>query len=369
MPIPFMDPTATNDAVYDDYLEDLKAIFDSGHFIGGPVVQKFEEKFSRFNGNKYCVGLGSGSDPILSALRVLGIGPGDEVICPAFGPIAPAEATARLGATPIFVDCRPDNYTIDVDKTLSSISSRTKAIVAVHLFGHAAEIERIVQVSRTYGVTVIEDCRHATGARYGSRRLGTYGEVAAFSFLPENPLGAAGDAGALTTNNDEIANLVRRLRDHAQSDSGVYEMIGYGSPMDSVQAALLLQKMQDLDESNAEVIDNAGLYNSLFAGTTVQTPNYVHDGSCVYNSYVVQVPERDKLVAHLQQKEIGFAIPYSLPIHLQPCFAYLGNRQGAFPVAEDLANRTLSLPVTTGLKKRQLEQVAETILGFYGATI
>ncbi|MDX1970980.1 MAG: DegT/DnrJ/EryC1/StrS family aminotransferase [Candidatus Sumerlaeia bacterium] len=362
MPICFSDPTATNNAIYDDYLADLKGIFDSGHFIGGPVVQKFEEKFSRFNGNKYCVGLGSGSDPILSALRVLGVGPGDEVICPAFGPISPAEAAARLGATPVFVDVRSDNYTLDVDKALSFMSSRTKAIVGVHLFGHAAEIDRIVQHARTYSIHVIEDCRHATGARFGSRRLGTYGDVSAFSFLPENPLGAAGDAGALNTNNEDIANLVRRLRDHAQNDSGIYEMIGYGSHMDAIQAALLLQKLQELDENNAETIENAGLYNRLFSGTAVQTPAFVADGSNIYNSYVIQVPNRDRVIAALQAKEIGFAVPYASPIHLQPCFAYLQIRPGSFPVAEDLAKRALALPICGGLKKRQLEEVANTVI-------
>lgn len=369
MTIPFMNLSSTNEVVYDDYLEDVKAIFDSGIFIGGPTVQKFEDKFARYNGNKQCVGLGSGADPVLSALRVLGVGPGDEVICPAFGPIGPAESAARLGATPVFVDCREDNYNMDADKALSSITQRTKAIIPVHLFGQASDIERIVSVSRTYSVSVIEDCRHSTGARNGNRRLGTYGDVAAFSFLPQNPLGAAGDAGALSTNNEDVAAMVRRLRDHAQSDAGVFESIGYGTPMDALQAALLLQKLQDLDENNAESLENAGLYNRLFAGSSIQVPNFIPDGSCVYSSYVIQVQDRDKLVDHLTEKGIGHEVPYALPVHLQPCFSYLGYQEGSFPVAESLAKRTLALPISGSLKKRQLEVVADTILEFYGAKL
>lgn len=369
MAIPFLNLANSNDVVLEDYLEDLKAIFESGQFIGGSIVQKFEEKFSRYNGNKFSVALGSGGDPILSALRVIGVGPGDEVLCPAYGPIAAAESAARLGATPVFVDARSDNYTMDVDKALASITSNTKAIIPVHLFGHACEIDKIVQFSRTYSVTVIEDCRHAVGARFGSRRVGTYGDISTFSFLPTAPLGAAGDAGALNTNNEEVANLVRRLRDHAQNDSGIYEMIGYGSPMDSLQAALLLQKLQDLDEMNAETLENAGLYNRLLAGSAIQTPNFVPDGSCIYNSYTIMVQDRDALINHLNEKGIGYQIPFSLPVHMQPCFQYLANREGSFPVAEELANRAISLPVHGGLKKREIEEICDAVLNFDGAAL
>ncbi|MDK2970607.1 MAG: hypothetical protein PWP23_362 [Candidatus Sumerlaeota bacterium] len=367
MTIPFVNLASTNDVVYDDYLEDLKEIFATGQFTLGPQVQQFEETYAKFIGTKFCVGVGSGSDGLLMALRALGVGPNDEVICPAFGYASPAEAVIRVGATPVFVDVRADSYTLDPDKTLASISSRTKAIIPVHLFGHAAEIDRIVTVARTYSVLVVEDARQITGGRNGHRRLGTYGDMAIHSFHPNAPLGGSGDGGAVTTNDDVRATMVRQLRNRGLDATGEsHEVIGYYSLLDSVQAALLRQKLQDLDENNAECVENARRYNELLLGSPVTTPRFVDEGTYVYNNYVVMAPERERLAAHLREKGIGCHIPFTTPVHQQPCFAYLNYQVGSFPIAEDLSNRALCLPIWPGLKKREIEEVASAVLEFYG---
>jgi len=369
MQVPFQDLSAVNDGVADDFLAELRTSLEEGQLASAQHVQKFEEIFARFIGNKFCMGVGSGSDGILLALRALGVGPGDEVICPAFGTIAPAESVVRVGATPVFVDVRAESYTIDPDKALASITSRTRAIIPSHLYGHCAEIDRIVTVARTYTVSVIEDVRDAVGARNGHRRIGTYGEFGIHSFAPTAPLGGLVEGGAITTNNEHYASMIRKLRDHGRSGEGVHEFVGYSSTMDAVQAMMLLHKLQDLDENNAECIETAGLYSRMFAGTPVVAPSHVDDGSFIYNSYVVMVPEREKAIEVLKEKGIGCGIPQALAVHLQPCFAYLGIREGSFPIAEDVAKRALALPVSPGLKKRQVQEVAETLLGIYGVKL
>jgi len=368
MSIPFMDLTATNDAVLDEFIESVKEIFASGQFVHGPHVQKLEEVFAKYIGNKQCITVGSGTDAIKLALHALDVRPGDEVIVPAFAYPSTAEAVCRLGANPVFVDVRPDTYTLDPDQTLAKITSRTRAIIPVHLFGQAAEIDRLVTIARTYSVSVVEDVRNAAGARLGNRRVGTYGEFGAFSFHPTNPLGCSGEGGAMTTNDEEKANTVRKLRDHGRNALHVTELVGYNSRLDTIQAAMLLLKLRDLDENNFECIENARLYHRLFAVSPVASPAFADDMSHVYNSYTVLVPDRDKLAEHLKEKGIGHSVPIPAALHMHPCFAYLGYREGAFPISEDLAKRNIALPISPGLKKRQVEEVAETILAFYGVT-
>ncbi|MBI5153948.1 DegT/DnrJ/EryC1/StrS family aminotransferase, partial [Candidatus Poribacteria bacterium] len=345
MAVPFTDLTAANASVLDEFIEEVRGLFASGQFVQGPAVQKFEDTFARFIGNRHCVTVGNGSDALALALRVLGAAPGDEVICPAYGFPSTAQAVARLGARPVFVDCRPDTYTLDPDQTLSAITAATKAIIPMHVHGMAAEIDRMVTVARTYSISVIEDTRNGTGGRNNSRRLGTYGEFGVFSFHPANPLGAAGDGGALTCNDDEKANQLRKLREHGAVHGKGNECIGYNTRLDSIHAALLQLKLQDLDENNAECIENAGLYQRLFFGSPVHTPAYSDAGNHVYSAYTVLVPDREKLMEHLHEKNIGFQVYCPTPIHLLPCFHYLGYRDGAFPIAEDLARRSISLPI------------------------
>lgn len=369
MTVPFINLNAVNDHLVDDYVEQLQELFKAGQFILGPAVQKFEEQFARYIGVKHGIGVNSGTDAVLLALNALGIGPGDEVLCPAFSFGRCGDLIARLGATPIIVDVRSESYCIDPDMAMASMTARTRAIIAIHLFGQACEIDRISTMARTYSVSVIEDMRHATGARINGRRLGSFGQFGCFSFYPTRNLGAAGDAGLVATSDDKYQDMVRVLRDHGCINRENHERIGYNSRLDSLQAALLSLKIQDLDENNLERVENARLYTQLFRNSPVSTPLFREDLSHVYNMYTVLVPERDKLVEHLKEKGIGYGIYYPTPLHLQPAFEYLGYREGAFPVAEDLSRRCISLPVAPGLKKHQVEEVASSILNFYGAKI
>lgn len=366
MAVPFISMRAVNQHLLEDYTEELQKVFESGQFIGGPYVQKFEEQFARYVGAKFGVGVNSGTDALLLALNALGVGPGDDVLCPAFTFGRCGDVIARLGATPVFVDVRSDSFCIDPDQALATLTSRTKAIVVVHLFGQAAEIDRLSTIARTYSVSVVEDMRHATGGRVGGRRLGSYGAFGCFSFYPTRNLGAAGDGGLISTSDEKNAETVRCLREHGCSLGREHEQIGYNSRLDAVQAALLTIKLQDVDENNLERVENARLYTQLFKGSPVQSPLFRDDLSHVYNMYTVLVPDRDKLAAHLTDLGIGHGIYYPKALHQQPAFEYLGYKEGAFPVAEDLARRAISLPVAPGLKKHQIEEVANAMLSFYG---
>jgi len=367
MPVSIINLHAVNDQFVEDYQEEIKKIFESGQFVNGPVVQKFEEQFARYVGCKFGIGTNSGTDALLLSLNALGVGPGDEVLCPAFTHGRCGDVVARLGATPVLVDVRPETFCLDPDLALASMTSKTKAIIVIHLFGMAAEIDRICQIARTYSVYVLEDCRHAAGARVGGRRLGSFGQAGAFSFYPTRTLGAAGDAGLISTGDEKLADQVRRLREHGRAGTkGEHDMVGYNSRLDPIQAALLQLKMQELDENNLERVENARLYTSLFKGSPIVTPPFRDDLSHVYNMYTVLAPDRDKLAAYLTEKGIGHMVYYPTPLHLQPAFQYLGYKEGAFPVSEDLARRVISLPVAPGLKKKEIQEVARTILQFYG---
>ncbi len=367
MAVPFLSLAAVNEHLVDDYIDEIRRIFESSQFILGPAVQRFEEQFARYAGCRNGVGVNSGTDGLMLALNALGVGPGDEVVVPAFTFGRNADVIARLGATPVLVDVKPDTYCLDPDQTMATITSRTKAIVAVHLFGQAAEIDKLSNFARTYSVSIVEDMRHAAGGRYNGRRLGTFGQAACYSFYPTRNLGAAGDAGLVTTSDDKLADSLRLLRDHGRpSTEGNHAAIGYNTRLDSIQAAILSIKLPELDENNLERVENARLYTQLFKDSPVQAPLFRDDLSHVYNMYTILVPDRDKLLEHLTEKGIGYGVYYRTPLHLQPAFEYLGYKEGAFPVSEDLARRALSIPVAPGLKKHQIEETANTILSFYG---
>ncbi len=369
MSVPFIQLGAVNNAVLEEFCEDLKQLFESSHYIHGPAVQRFEEQFARYCGSRFGIGVNSGTDALLLSMAAMDVGPGDEVICPAFTYGRCGDVVARLGATPIFADVRADSYCLDPDLAMASIGSRTKAIVAVHLFGQACEIDRLVTIARTYSVSILEDMRHATGARLGNRRLGSFGRFGCFSFYPTRPLGGIGDGGMITTHEEAAAEKLRQLRDHGRSATdGSHVLIGYNSRLDALQAMLLQRKLQELDENNLERVENARLYTRLFKESPVTTPVFRDDLSHVYNMYTVLAPDREKLIEHLNAKGIGHKVYYPAPLHLHPAFRYLDYKEGAFPVSEDLARRAISLPIAPGLKKHHIEEVASTVLEFYGVT-
>lgn len=371
MSIPFVDLWNQHEPLEEEFLEQVKALLRSSQFILGPTVQKFEEQTARYLGVKNAIGVSSGTDALLLALASLGVGPGDEVVMPAYTFVACADVVVRLGARPVFVDVRADTFNLDADKALASLSSRTKAIMAVHLFGQCAEIDRIVTIARTYSVPVVEDVCQAFGAKSHNRRAGSFGLFGAYSFYPTKNLGGIGDGGLLTTDDDQKADMVRKYRDHGRVSTSTYlhDIIGYNSRLDALQAAFLSLKLPDVDEMNLERVENARLYNHMFENAPFIVPRFTDDGSHVFNCYTLLVSNRDELQAKLKEKGIGTAVYYPVPLHLQPCLQYLGYKEGAFPVAEDLAKRAISLPIAPGLKKKQIQEVAKEVLEFYGARV
>jgi dTDP-4-amino-4,6-dideoxygalactose transaminase len=371
MTIPFLDLWTQHESLEEDFLRQVKQLLRSSNFILGPTVQKFEDQMARYLQVKHAIGVASGTDALLLALASLGVGPGDEVVMPAYTFVACADVVVRLGGRPVFVDVKADTFNLDADKALASLSSRTKAIIAVHLFGQAAEIDRITTIARTYSVPVIEDACQSYGAKIHGKRVGSFGLFGAFSFYPTKNLGGIGDGGLLVTDDDQKAETLRKYRDHGRASTGGYfhDVIGYNSRLDAIQAAFLSCKQPDVEEMNLERIENARLYNQLFENTPIVAPKFKDDGSHVYNCYTIQVSNRNELQAHLKSKGIGTAVYYPCPLHLQPCLQYLGYKEGAFPISEELAKRALSLPISPGLKKKQISQVAQAVLEFYGIQI
>jgi dTDP-4-amino-4,6-dideoxygalactose transaminase len=372
MSIPFVDLWNQHEPLEEEFIEELRKLLRSSQFILGPTLQKFEEQAAKFLGTKHTIGVASGTDALLLALASLGVGPGDEVIVPAFSFVACADVVVRLGARPVFVDVKADTFNLDADKTLASLSNRTKAVMAVHLFGQLAEIDRITTIARTYSVPVIEDVCQAFGAKSHNRRAGTFGLFGAHSFYPTKNLGGLGDGGLLCTDDDPKAELIRKFRDHGRASSAhgyFHDVIGYNSRLDAIQAAFLSLKLPDVDEMNLERIENARLYDKLFEGAPFVKPKFTDDGSHVFNVYTLLVPNRDELQDHLKEQGIGTALYYPIPLHQQPCLQYLGYKEGAFPVAEDLAKRVISLPIAPGLKKKHIQEIAKDVLEFYGAKV
>lgn len=370
MNIPLMDFHALNDHLLDDFTENVKKVFESGHYTLGSHVQRFEETFAKYVGCKFGIGVNSGTDALMVCLKSLGVGAGDQVLCPVLAPSNVAEAIARLGATPVLVDVRPDSLNMDPDHAIASITSGTRAMIVVHNFGLSAEIDRLLQIARTYSVAVIEHATMATGARFHGRRIGSFGNFACFGLGPDAALGAVGSAGAITTNDENFVDHFRRLRDHGfhEGASANHDVIGFDSTMDAVQAVFLSLKMADLDDNNLDRIANAERYFSRFAGSSVRLPVQRDDNSHIYSSFVIQVPDRDKLVEDLTAKGIETRIPYGSALHLMPCFAYLEYREGAFPVAEEAVRQMLAIPVWAGLKRSKIDEVAQAITNFYGVT-
>jgi len=371
MSIPFVDLWNQHEPLEEEFIEQVQQLLRSSQFILGPTVQKFEEQAARYLGAKQAIGVASGTDALLLALASIGVGPGDEVVMPAYTFVACADVVVRLGARPVFVDVKADTFNLDADKALASLSSRTKAIMAVHLFGQAAEIDRITTIARTYSVPVIEDVCQAFGAKVHNRRVGSFGLFGAFSFYPTKNLGGIGDGGLLTTDDEQKAEIIRKFRDHGRISAATYlhDVIGFNSRLDAIQAVFLSLKLPDADEMNLERIENARLYNQMFENAPFVTPRFADDGSHVFNCYTILVNNRDELQDHLKEKGIGTAVYYPVPLHLQPCLQYLGYKEGAFPVAEDLAKRAISLPIAPGLKKKQIQEIAKDVLEFFGAKV
>lgn len=362
--VPFVDLRAQYATIVQEIDEATKKILCNTDFILGQDVGLFEEEFAAYCEARYAVGVDSGTSALELLLRAYEIGPGDEVITAANTFIATAFAITDAGATPVLVDIDSDTYNIDVSRLEDAITPRTRAIMPVHLYGQAADMDPIMEIARRHDLVVIEDACQAHGAQYKGRRVGSIGHAAAFSFYPAKNLGAYGDGGLAVTHDEQIAKTLHMLRDYGQSKKYHHIVRGYNHRLDTLQAAVLRVKLPYLDSWNAARRQHAELYNELFADSPAVTPIEAGYAESVYHLYVIRINNRDELQAHLKTKGIATGIHYPVPIHLQPAYQHLSYRRGDFPVTEACAGEILSLPMYPELHREAIVHVASSIKDF-----
>lgn len=373
MKVQLLDLAAQYRKIRKEVLKEVEKVCDSQHYVLGKNVAGLEAEISAYCGSKYAIGVASGTDAILLALMAAGVKAGDKVITTPFTFFATAGSIARLEAIPVFVDIHPLTYNIDpesLDALLKKDSKGVKAIIPVHLYGQCADMDSINRLARKYRVKVIEDAAQSIGAGYRGKMSGVLADLACFSFYPTKNLGCFGDGGMVTTNDQKLADRVRMLRVHGSRVRYYHDEVGMNSRLDEIQAAVLRVKLKRLEEWTIGRINNAARYDRLFAKaglTSIVRLPYIQDGNrSVYNQYVVRVPKRDALRAHLAGAGIGSEIYYPLPLHMQKCFKGLGYRKGDFPVSEKAAKEVLALPIYPELKESEQKYVVSSIKEFYG---
>jgi dTDP-4-amino-4,6-dideoxygalactose transaminase len=362
--IPLVDLRAQHDSIRDELRNVMLAVIDSGRFILGDVVADFEHAAAAYLGTRFAVGVGSGLDALKLSLLAIGVGPGDEVILPANTFIATALAVSSIGARPVLVDCDGDTLTIDVSRIDAAVTRRTRAIIPVHLYGQAADMEAIEQVAGRYALQVIEDAAQAHGACAAGRRCGSIGRAGCFSFYPSKNLGAFGDGGLVVTSDVEIAEQVGMLRNYGQRTLGDHAVRGGNSRLDAIQAAVLGVKLQHVDRWNSQRQTHAARYREQLAGTRVTIPGGVRGSTHVYHLFVVRSAERDRLRTHLDALGVQTGVHYRTPIHYSEAYRDLGYQTGAFPEAERASREVLSLPMFPELTQEQIDRVVDGIKSF-----
>jgi dTDP-4-amino-4,6-dideoxygalactose transaminase len=364
----FLDLHAQYAEIRQEILDAVARVLESQHFILGPEVEALEQEMALLTGCKFAIGCASGSDALVLALLAHEIGPGDEVITTPFTFVASAGSIARVGAKPVFVDIDPDTFNISPEAIKKAVTPRTKAIMPVHLFGLAADVNEVLDWSTSRRIPMIEDAAQGIGARYEGRAVGSLGSIGCFSFFPSKNLGCAGDGGVVTTNDPDLADKSRLMRAHGARKKYEYEILGMNSRLDALQAAILSVKMRHLSAWTAGRRLNAARYRELFhefrleafVKAPIAPPRSVH----VYNQFTIRVRERDELRKHLQGRGIPTEIYYPKPLHLQPAFAYLGHRLGDFPVAEAASREALALPIYPELTEVQQRTIVAAISDF-----
>lgn len=349
-----------------ELLAATERVLRRGHYILGPELEAFEQEFARFLGVRYAIGVASGTEAIALALAAVGVRAGDEVITTPFTAIPTIAAIAMLGARPVFVDIEPETYTLNPELLPAALSPRTRAIVPVHLFGYCAHMEPILAVARAAGIPVIEDAAQAHGSRYRGQLAGTLGTAGCFSFYPTKNLGAYGDAGAIVTNDEELAEKLRLLRNYGQISPYRSVLSGYNSRLDELQAAFLRAKLPHLEHWNRKRHAIAQLYRTLLDIPEVRHPALPAGQEPNWHLYVIRAERRDELWDYLESHGIQANVYYPIPAHLQPAYQYLGYREGDFPEAEAAARQVLALPMFPKLTAEEVALVATTIRQFYG---
>jgi dTDP-4-amino-4,6-dideoxygalactose transaminase len=365
-PVPLLDLEAQYRPLRDEILAAITRVCDSQRFILGPEVEALERELAQYVGVPEAISVSSGTDALLAALMALGIGPGDEVVTPTFSFFATAGCVARLGATPVLVDIDPITYNVDPGRIRAVLTSRTRAIIPVHLYGLCADMDPIMEIARDTGVAVVEDAAQAIGATYDeSTQAGTIGTVGCFSFFPSKNLGAFGDGGLITTNDSALAHEIRLLRNHGAEPKYFHKRVGGNFRLDALQAAVLRVKLPHLARWTSMRQANAARYDTLFEsrGLTdrITLPVAPPDRRHIYNQYVIRVPERDRVRQFLADRGIGTEIYYPVPFHLQACFADLGHSHGDFPNAEAAASSVLALPIYGELTVEQQTVVVDAL--------
>ena len=361
MNVPWIDLSIQHRELRAEINQAINNILDRCDFILGQDVSRFEEEFAAYCGTKFAVGVDSGLSAIELSLRAFGVGPDDEVIVPTHTFTATAAAVTFAGATPVFVDADPITWDIDVSKIEEAITPQTKAIVPVHLYGLPVEMDEILRIAKAHNLVVVEDACQAHGAKYKGKRTGSLGDAGAFSFYPTKNLGACGDAGIVTTDNPDVAEAVRALRNCGQRAKNVHELSPFNHRLDSFQAAILRIKLPHLDEWVEARRHVAALYNKLLADSDLVTPVEPPECEHAYHLYVVRSQNRDALQAYLKEQGIGTAIHYPDPVHLQPFYALGADPHGQFPVAEKICGEILSLPMFPDMTDEQIEYVVSKI--------
>lgn len=363
MPVPLLDISRQYAKIKTELDQAVLDVLAHGRFILGPEVAELEKQVATLCTTKYAVGVASGTDALLLALRAIGVGPGDEVITSDFSFFASASTTHLLGAKPVFVDIEPDSYNIDPNKIEEKITDKTKAIIPVHLFGQIADMDPINEITKRHNAVVIEDAAQAIGAKYKDRMAGSMCSIGCFSFYPTKNLGAAGDAGIVSVSDDELYARLKRIRVHGASPKYYHREIGYNSRLDTIQAAVLLVKFKYLAEWTKARQKHAKVYDDAFADIEQIVTPTVRDytTSHIYNQYTIAVPNRDKVMAGLKDAGIGCEIYYPVAFHAQECFAYLGGKDDQFPVTTKAASEVLAIPIYPELTESEQSEVIETL--------
>ena len=364
MSIPLVDLKAQYAAIKPEIDAAVARILENTSFILGSEVETFERSFARYCETEHAVGVSSGTAALQLALLACDIGEGDQVITTAFTFIATAAAISHVGAEPVLMDIDEATYSIDANKIEAAVTPRTKAILPVHLYGQPADMDPILDIARRHDLHVIEDAAQAVGATYKGKKVGSLGDVACFSFYPSKNLGAAGDGGMVVTDDGEVADRIRKLRDHGRTSHYGHSTIGFTYRLDAMQAAILDVKLNYIDAWNKARRRLAASYNGRFSRMDVVTPQEKDDRKAAYHIYALRVSDRDALVEYLRANDIGASIHYLLPVHLQPAYAHLGLGEGSYPVAEACARNVLSLPIYPEMTKEQMQKVVDAVQEF-----
>lgn len=342
----------------------IRDVLESQAFILGPQVKEFENLFASYCNTKHAIGVSSGTDALLLALKSLGIGDGDEVITSPFTFFATAGSICNTGAKPVFVDIEPESFNIRPDLIEKCINKRTKAIIPVHLYGQCADMDPILEIAKKHDIRVIEDSAQSIGAEYKDRKSGSMGDLGCFSFFPSKNLGGMGDGGMVTCNSDELEELIHMLRIHGGKPKNYYPVLGINGRLDTIQASVLIKKLRHIDLWCEKRREKAAYYTERMKGLNLVTPKTKKFNKHVFHLYVIRIQERDRLIEHLRANNIDCAVHYPVPQHLQKCLAYLGYKEGDLPEAERAAKETVSLPIFPEITKEEQDYVIDTINDF-----